>query len=210
MANAKATASFILDAYPGSLALKRIDDPAAVELRSMSLHLTDLKRCREALDALSGMRETAGVPVVETLWEGIITRYFKCYGKSVTGVSLIAAVVLDKHNGAMETFMYFKRLRDSQVVPDSAAFAQAFTAVVVNDIGAESLVADITTVSYGATTANDEHLALMSQLIDVTSAWVLARQKHLQGILLKRYARYSHAQLLALPDVQLQPHKNGA
>jgi hypothetical protein len=191
---------FILNAYPGAVALKRIEDPMALELRSMALHLTDLQHCREAVVALNAMRAQAENSVVETLWMGIVTRYFKCFGKSAAGVSLIGAVVLDKHVGAMDVYMHFKRLRDQHVAPDVQAYSQSFTAVVLNDADAAAPIADIATATVVTRTSNDAHIASLARLIDVTHEWVTARQKQLRELLMKRYARYTRAQLLALPD----------
>lgn len=192
---------FILNAYPGAIALKRIEDPMALELRSMALHLTDLNHCREAIAALNAMRAQAESSVVETLWMGIVTRYFKCFGKSAAGTSLIGAVVLEKHAGAMDVFMHFKRLRDQHVVPDIHAFSQSFTAVVLNDADTTPPIADIATTTVVTRTSNDAHIASLARLVDVTVEWVTARQKQLQDLLMKRYARYTRAQLLALPDL---------
>lgn len=193
---------FHIEDYPDAVALKRIDIPVARQLQAVTLHQFDLSFCRDALVEIARLNRAENVLTVEGLWVAAVARYFKCFGGNKSRSQLSAKKIFKGHPGAEAVFTYFQDLRDKHIIHDENPFTQAFTGVAVNRTEAQYKVADIISLAFNAFTVDDAHLTQLTQLVDVTLAWVNAKRDELHNALGREYEQWSHQDLLALPDIQ--------
>jgi len=191
-----------IDDYPDAIALKRVDTPIARQLQAITLHQFDLSFCREALAEIARLDRTKNVLIVEGLWVSVIARYFKCFGSNQSRSQLSAKKILKSHPGAEAVFSYYQDLRDKHIIHDENPFTQAFTGVAVNGTEAQYKVADVISLAFNAFTVDDTHLVQLTQLVDVTLAWINRKRDELHDMLGREYEKWSHQDLLTLPDIQ--------
>ena len=197
-----ADGQFQIQDYPDAVALKRIDTPIAQQLKAVTLHQIDLMFCRDALAEIARLNRTEHETVVEALWVASIARYFKCFGGNKSRSQLPADKIFREHVGAKAVFTYFQDLRDKHVIHDENPFTQAFTGVAVNGPEAQCKVADIIAFAFNALTVDEAHLTQLTQLVNLTLDWVVAKQTELHKSLTYEFEQWPLERLLVLPDIQ--------
>ena len=193
-----------VEGYPDAVALKRIDDPIARQLKAIVLHCSDLRFCCDALAALTSLDRTSESLFAEALWVASIARYFKCFGANKSRMPLVPTKIFAGEVGALEVFQYFRHLRDKHVIHDENAYSQSFTAVALNAQDARFKVADVISMVITASTIDDRHIESLSHLAGHTFSWVEQKRDELHFRLGSRYEGESYAKLSSLPDVKYE------
>jgi hypothetical protein len=107
-----------------------ITDPQVKKISEMSLHLEDF---RFALNCLDKVNEIHDDLISQSLWRSAIMHFVKCFGKGVRSALDPSQVYKGMPSEAMESFLYFKALRNKHLIHDENSYTQTAPAAIIND-----------------------------------------------------------------------------
>ncbi len=192
-------AGFHVEGFPEAVALVKIDGPIARRLNHLALHRNDLLFASQCLLSLAtGQAE----PVRSALWIGALVHYFKCFGQSNARGSLDQTKIYAHNPVALESFTFFKNMRDKHYVHDANPFAQSTTGAVINGAGAPHTVAKIVTFTARDDILDQAPFTNLRLLIEGAESWVAQQYDAHCDALTKELERRARSELLALPSVE--------
>lgn len=190
---------FQVDGFPEAVALVKVDGPKARRLSHLALHRTDLLFARECLSNLAtGQPE----PIRSALWITALVHYFKCFGQSNARGSLDQTKVYAHNAIALESFAFFKNMRDKHYVHDANPFSQAVTGAVVNGPSEPHTIAKIVTFSARDDILDQAPFTNLRLLIEGAEARVAQQYDELCDALTKELEQRPRGDVLALPQME--------
>jgi len=184
--------NLIIQDYPNSDKLAKIEGPEAKKLQGIVLHQWDLQL---SLDFLNQINNTQNNLVRLGLWYAAISIFFKCFGNSQSRNKLIRDEVYQKQPEAFDAFNYFKALRDKHIIHDENPYSQSFVGVVINKPDAEYKIADVVSGPMISNTLDQGHFSPFFSLVKYALEWVSAQREELHNSLAKEYEKMSFEEL---------------
>ena len=191
----------IIEGYENAVGIKCLTHQEARQLRSYSLHQSDLNFCRHALDELRKLdrsEKSEHTVLATALWVTIIARYFKCFGRNPARISLNAGKIFKPFKGAIAGFDYYKHLRNKHLIHDENSRCKSLVGIVLNPESAKSKIEGVVSLVVTINTFDDEHLKKFEKLLEVTRDWVAAKSQELHDLLDAKYEKMDYKDLLAL------------
>ncbi len=118
---------------PDAIHLVAVEGDTAKRLSDLSLYQSDLNFGIEALNLLEKLAESEKIHR-EALWRVAILHYMKCFGGQRVRFALEPLTIYrDSPPEAMESFNYFKTLRNKHFVHDENSYSQSIPGAALND-----------------------------------------------------------------------------
>ncbi len=190
---------FHIEGFPDAVKVAMLDGSKARRLTHLALHRADLLFARECLSALAGGHRE---PIRSALWISALVCYFKCFGQSNARGCLNASKIYAHNEIALESFTFFKNMRDKHYVHDANPFVQAIPGALVNAETQERKIAKIVTFSARADILDQDTFTNLRLLIEGAERWVVRYYDELCEVLTKELEQKSHPELLAFPDMK--------
>ena len=189
---------FHLEGFPDAVKVVALTGAKPTQLAHLALHCADLLFAQDCLTALMpGQVE----PMRSALWAGALVRYFKCFGSSKSRVELDPSKIYRENLLALESFEFFKNMRNKHYVHDENAFSQSLPGAVVNRPASLGKIAKIVTLSANADILGQDNFTNLRLLIEEALAWVKHEYDDLAHTLTEELELKPHGELLALPDL---------
>lgn len=121
-----------VEGFPDAVKLIKLDDHKARRVADLLLHQHDLEFADACLEAIN--KAPVDPPTIrEALWRCAIVHFVKCFGSSAARFQLNREKIYkNEPPEAMQSFEYFKHLRDKHVVHDANSYSQSIPGAVLN------------------------------------------------------------------------------
>lgn len=187
-----------IEGFPDAVKLIRLTGDKAARVADLALHRHDLNFADECLIELSKYAEAPTVQ--QALWHAAIISYIKCFGGGVR-TALDADSIYGSNALAMESYRYFRELRNKHIAHDVNAYAQCAPGAVINKEGHQYKVAKILCTSTFAETIQQGSFDNLRNLIADARKAVETEFDSLCAELTTELEAKPHAELLASDSV---------
>jgi len=164
---------------PDADSVYKIPKSLAKDLTDLSFHMVDLSISMESLNYILNNQNLNNSLVSESLWRSAIIHLVKCFTHQVTGggngsrAKLDESIIFLKLDPlALESFKYFKALRNKHIVHDENSYLQCLPGVVLNDGSKNYQVEKIICANFLAVTLDQPNFNNLYNLVKATQDYV--------------------------------------
>ncbi len=186
---------FQITDYPNAEKVIALSGGKAQELADMALHMSDLILADEYLDL--SIKSEDGSICQRASWRMAIITFIKCFSnnKSRPNTLDINQIIPNDELG-IEVFLYFKNLRNKNVVHDENPIDQCLVGAIINKEDAQFKVEQIVTMNVRGEVNANANVSNLMNLIKVTREYVEQRYNNLCDELTSELEILSHTELI--------------
>ncbi|WP_042304216.1 hypothetical protein [Paraburkholderia kururiensis] len=152
-----------VEGFPDAVKLIRIAGAKATRAADLALHKHDLGFAAQCLERLSVTPHEDRF-LQQTFWSNAIVHFIKCFGGGVRS-ALDPDAIYSTSELALESYHYFRELRNKHFVHDVNAYAHCTPSAVLNREDAEHKIAKITFLASYAETLDQNSFGNLSLLV---------------------------------------------
>lgn len=159
-----------LEGFPDAVKLIKLRGPKAQRLADLGLHRSDLEFSAECLTAIN---RTTDKLIQQSLWRSAVIFYVKCFGDSASRFQLSPdRVYKSELPAALQTFQFFRELRNKHFVHDENAFSQCLASAVLNRRDHTPKIAKVVCVSMTGNLLCQDNYSNLTMLVEKARTWV--------------------------------------
>lgn len=189
-----------VEGFPEAVKLVKLTGSKPRRLADLGLHKHDLDFALECLDGINLVPEEP-YALRQGLWQSAIINWFKCFGDSKSRFSLNPKSIYRTEPLAIESFEYFKLLRNKHFVHDENSYTQCIPGAVLNRSDSEYKIAKILCSGFHGVTLEQSSFSNLRLLILGAREWVIEQFDKLCDDLTKELEQKPYERLMGMESV---------
>lgn len=193
---------FHIEGFPDAvkvIATSDLSPHLSRQLADCVLHRDDLSFSKHCVEQL---RNSHHIPLVrEALWRSAIVHYCKCFDQSGRIRGVVTSSKYLPKGDARVGHQFFLDLRNKHLVHDENSYTQTSVGAVIAPSGRDYKVEEVVCTKITSVTLTDEHLDILSHLIDAALNWVVSRFDPLVEMIKEELESLSYETLLSQPEM---------
>lgn len=182
----------------------KVQGPFALQLADLVLHMADLQSADEYLTGINQVQEHH---LREGLMVAALVRLYKCFGVNAARktVCLDPNLLFSSQPDGLDTYKFYKHLRNKHVVHDENSFSQAPIGAVLNKREAPYKIERVLNLAVASELVTQENFSNMKLLVEIALKWVRAEIERVSQEVTNALELESYDTLLARDELTISP-----